>query len=340
MAEAQPNPVRTVIRLNSNTGEVTNFMLPSERNKGMAMGSHGVMVDYRTGIVWFNADGGLGRIDSKDSNPKIQRFVPPQGMARVGTSFCTDSKGNVWSAAPITPGQTDDGGLRFDVETQKFSEFHHPVPGGRTYAIGCDAEGNGWWSQMSGSHYDVMGKSDIETGKSIEIPLTPMSYRKEILNNDDLEFYKLAGSSVNNAPPWTQGPRRLSGDQLGNIWVADWWGNNIVKIDSKTNKVLKYYPYPNPEHVSIFATAVDKNGMVWMNLMNADAVAKFDPKTEKWTEYELPSRGSETRDIAIDNSKDPVEVWVPSFRTNKMVRLQFRTTEQMRDVKTASLAGK
>ena len=86
---------------------------------------------------------------------------------------------------------------------------------------------------------------------------------------------------------------------------------------------------PNTGFPGVYDAVVDKNGMVWINLMNADRVAKFDPEIEKWTEYLLPSLGTETRHISVDNHKDQVEVWTPYWRTSKLARLQFRTKEQL-----------
>ena len=77
-------------------------------------------------------------------------------------------------------------------------------------------------------------------------------------------------------------------------------------------------PYASP-----YALAVDKNGVVWINTMNHDVLTKFDPRTERFTEYVLPTRGTEIRHVQIDNRTDPVTVWAPYNRSNKVVRLQF-----------------
>ena len=58
--------------------------------------------------------------------------------------------------------------------------------------------------------------------------------------------------------------------------------------------------------------------------MNTDRVAKFDPATEQFTEYLLPTRGTEARFISVDNNTNPPAVWVPCYRTNKLARLQLR----------------
>jgi streptogramin lyase len=318
IADSQANSVRTVMRLDPKTGEVKNFKLPGRGE--LAKRSHGISID-RNGNAWFNADSGLGKIDTKTE--KVEWFDPPRGMMRVGGTIDVDNQGIVWASA-------DDGALRFDPATKQFTEYKSLSSGyeGRTYGIAVDADGNCWWAQMD---YDKLGKSDIRSGKSLEVVLQPRPGWDENVTARDREIFKAAGADWNSAPLWAQGPRRLSADKKGNIvWVADWWGDNLAKIDIKTNKVLGYYQYPaGLGYAGVYSTVVDKNGMIWMNLMNADRVARFDPKTEKWTTIQLPSLGTETRFIAVDNRTDPVEVWTPYWRTSRIARIQFRTRQQL-----------
>ena len=69
--------------------------------------------------------------------------------------------------------------------------------------------------------------------------------------------------------------------------------------------------------------------MVWANMMQTDRVARYDPKTQTWVEFQLPTRGAETRYVAVDNNTDRVEVWLPQGKASSMVRLQFRTAEEI-----------
>jgi streptogramin lyase len=48
----------------------------------------------------------------------------------------------------------------------------------------------------------------------------------------------------------------------------------------------------------------DKNGEIW-----AGRFVRFNPKTDRWTEYVLPEPVSYGRRTRIDNSTDPVTVW-------------------------------
>ena len=308
---------RTYGRLNPATGELQDFKILSDR--GTVLGSHGVKVDEQ-GRVWFNAGNNLQMVDSKDPTLKLNTYVPPAGMGSVGGHIQISPQGYIWAAS--------NGGLMFDPATKVFKRFDHPNPGGQTYGIGADSGGNGWWAQMGGQAYDEIGHSDLATGKSVAIKLDPIPGMKELATSADLEMYKSAGAEFNAAPWWAEGPRRLGGDLLGNMWVSDWWGNNLAKIDVKTNRVTKIY-YPNKEHVGLYQPVFDNAGRVWVNLMTADRVARYDPKTDTWAEFLLPNRGTETRHMAVDNFKPQVEAWTPYWRTNQMARIQVRTPQQM-----------
>ena len=86
------------------------------------------------------------------------------------------------------------------------------------------------------------------------------------------------------------------------------------------NRTRRIRPHPS---------VVDNHHNVWLNLMNDDSVLKFEPATQKWTEYRLPTRGAETRHIAVlDRGASPVVV-VPYWRSSKVAKLEFRTKEQI-----------
>ena len=113
--------------------------------------------------------------------------------------------------------------------------------------------------------------------------------------------------------------------------MADAWGDNLAKIDIHTNKVTMY---PSPtKYAGIYSTVVDKNHVVWMNMMNNDSVGKFDPATGKWTEYMLPSHGTEPRHIAIRELPNSIEVAIPYSRTSKVALMRFRTKQDLQALK-------
>jgi streptogramin lyase len=337
IVNSQPNVTRTYARIDSKTGEVTNFKVLDEQ--GHVRTSHGMRKDSN-GILWFNvyarggeaARGGLARLDPVTM--KFDLYTPPAGMSGVAGSIDIDGKGKIW-------GSTDGGAIQFDPDTQKFTEFKSQTMRtaqggdctgtscGTTYGVGADSEGNGYWAQMG---LDIVGKADINTGKVMEIKMPPRNDKMEMATPEERALYDKYGSDWNSAIPYSEGPRRLSGDHKGNaVWVADSWGDNLAKIDIHTNKVTMY---PSPtKYAGIYSTVVDKNHNVWANMMNNDSVGKFDPSTGKWTEYMLPSHGAESRHIAINEQGKSIEVGIPYSRTSKVALMRFRTKQDLQALK-------
>ena len=327
-----PSKGRTVGKIDPNTGIVTDYMV--EGRRGTPASAHGITRDQK-GILWFNAsaggdeEGAPGRLARIDPNTgKIDSFSPPKGMQGVAGTLDVDGKGQIWAT-------TNTGALRFDPETKTFKEFKSSATANAdglttTYGLAADREGNGWWAEMNN---DLVGKSDIETGKSIEVKLPPhVAASDRVLTPDEKKMYALGGSDWNSAKPWAQAPRRLAADKNGDdVWVCDWYGGNLARIDIHTLKV-KIYPVPTPS-AEPYAAVVDSNHNVWVNLMNADMVVKFDPKTEHWTEYSLPTLGTELRHVSILEQNGTTQVYVPYERLSKEARLTFRTKEDLQALK-------
>jgi streptogramin lyase len=312
IADSQADTLRTIARLDPRTGEVRNYRVPGRY--GLAREGHGLVVD-KNGHAWLNTGGGLLGVDPKAD--KVTYYQPPRGIGGVGGTLDADNDGMIWASSA-------EGAVRFDPATGKFTDYKSKVRGfvGMTYGIAVDSQGNGWWAQMA---IDRLVVGNGRTGEITEVPLAPVAKWDNLLTDRDRKVFSQIGSFWNNAAPWAQGPRRLGAERNGNyVWVANYWGNNLARIDIRTHRVT-YYDYPDQKAFpGIYEVTVDKNGIVWLCMMNSDTVVKFDPKAEKWTEYRVPSLGTEARFVAVDNTKDPVEVWMPAYRLNKIMRLQFR----------------
>ena len=326
-----PSSDITLGRVDTKTGDVKFLKVPGAR--GMAAASHGLTRDGQ-GNLWFNVInpaetpgiGALGRLNP--STEKIDEFFPPKGMTGTQGTIDVDGKGKVWITTNI-------GVLRFDPDTRQFTEFKSSTftnaDGiGTTYGLAADREGNAWWAELS---IDIVGHSDVETGKSLEVKLPPVQAQLNNLNDADRKLYAITGSDWGSAVPWREGPRRLGADKQGNfVYVCDYYGGNIAKIDIHTQKAT-LIPLPRPDSQEPYHATVDKNHNVWVNVMSSDSIMRFNPATSQWTEFTLPTLGAETRYISLLEQNGSLQVILPYWRTRKVARMTLRTKEDVQALK-------
>jgi len=313
-----PNKQASIGRVNTRTGEVKLISIPAAN--GLAAQSHG-MTRTPDGTLWFNINpgrGSLGRLDPKTE--KIDVFTPPEKMSPTGgaTTVDYDGKGKIWVSAP-------DGVLRFDPQTQTWTEYKtasFKMPGGTgiTYGVAADRAGNGYWAVMI---HDIIGVADGESGKATEIKLAPIQSALARVKQDELEFYKsYSQPDFNNPLPFAQGPRRMGTDKNADVlWVGNSWGANLARIDTRTLAV-SYVPLPDrmqPYHVH-----VDSKHRAWTNLWGGDRVMRYDPATQTWTAFDLPTRGAEPRYISVHEQQGQMRVVLPYFRARKIAVMTLR----------------
>jgi len=326
-----PSRTTTVGRIDAKTGAVKTFKLDDVR--GYAIGTHGITRD-ENGILWFNTRsnvvrgiGGLARLDPKTE--KITVYQPPTGMSGTAGTLDPDMKGNVWVTSP-------DGALRFNAAEEKFTEFKSKTYKNEhgtavVYGLAADRVGNGWWLLMS---QDLVDYSDIKTGKSAEFKLPPENGESEILTADERKLYDKFQPPDFNAPyPWAQGPRRMGADKDSDyVWIGDSFGGNLARVNIET-KDVKLVPLPRPDSQQPYEVAIDKSHNVWTNMWSADLIGKYDQTTGKWTLFDLPTRGSETRYISLLERDGKMQVVLPYSRARKVAVMTFRSEADLQALK-------
>ena len=304
-------PERSVGKLDTKTGKVTGYMLPDKN--GQAVSTHGIAADQE-GNMWLTngTEGTILKFDPRTE--QFERFPKPESMtARIGGTLVVDQQGNAWATQPT-------GAFRLNPKTREYTEYKSVTPGGNQYGIAIDSVGNAWFAHM---YADRVSYIDAKTGEAGEVVIPPATNE---FDPKDVEIAKRSGATIDGNPVVYQaGPRRLGTDPNGDsVWIGEYFAGRLGKINIHTKEYTSYevpYKYSSP-----YDARVDKNHMVWVVLMNSDRIAKFDPVTEKFTEYPFPSVGTDTRFIDIDNSTDPPTIWIPYYRPNRMARIQFRNT--------------
>ena len=334
--QAHPTKTTTVARTDAKTGETKIFKL--NEPGGYASNAHGIIRDPQ-GYLWFNSRPsaprglrqGLVKIDPKTQT--LTKYVPPESMSFTAGSLDFDGKGQIWVTSP-------DGGLRFDPVAEKFQEFKsvtYKSEAGTVavYGIAADRDGNGWWAGMT---QDLINKGDVATGKTTEFKLPPDRKELDFLTADEKKFYATFAPPDFNTPyPWAQGPRRMGTDKNADVlWVANSFGGNYARIDTKTSE-LKLIDLPKPQVQQPYHIAVDKTHGAWTNLWSTDQVTRYDPATDKWTLFDLPTRGTETRYIALlEKEGQPMQVVIPYSRLRKIAVMAPRSEADIAILKSSA----
>lgn len=239
--------------------------------------------------IW-TLDGGPNHrwIEYRAESGKFRTFAVPADLKGNGNgnTIRQHPNGTVWVASGGANGMVE-----LDPETQKWSVFQSPagIKNHRSvgpYGFSFDGAGDVWFAEYANN---AVGRVDPSTGKV-----------------DDFEV------PVANAIP-----RKVTTDKDGNIWVALHETGQLLKIDYKNPSNMKMY-MPPEEHPGTYSPSADlKNGYIWVSLQSVDKIARFDPKTEKWTEFPVPTAEMDVRRIEVDQ-RNPNRVWWSGTISNHM----------------------
>ena len=326
------NPYRSVGKIDAATGLVTNVHVPRRRTPEMASAVHDLIADQE-GTLWFGADGRLIALDP--DTLEWEAVTTPDGeLVRAGGFHDKDGLGGVWGAVR-------GGAIRYDPGTRTATEYRNPIQKDKrgsagTYGMAGDRDGNGWLSQYG---FDVMVKHEYATGESysIQLPQSPYAPPDDLFVGDDRRIFDMMGGSLfhGRGHPWMHTIRKPGGGEPSNAaWGPGWTSDHLVKIDIETHDVT-LYPFPYRDG-GCYQAVVDLDGIVWTVFTNADAVGRFDPESEEWTWYDLPTVGTESHGLQVVTVDGRTQVGVPYWGSSKMAKLEFLTADEREALKVAA----
>lgn len=217
-------------------------------------------------------------------------------------------------------GSTGLGAVRMNIRTGEVTEYQTPTADSRPYDMDIDRFDNVWLSQIA---IDKMAVVDGHTSEVTEIQIP--KYTSPDIRPEDVEIYNKVGSWDHNSALGQQGPRRLGADRRGDyVYAGTYWTGYIAQFDARTKTFVKLHAVPNGRFGQPYKPFPDKNHMVWFGMSADDSLGKLNPNTGKITMYPLPSRGTNSRHLAVDDSTGIPTVWVPYTGVGKIARVQFR----------------
>lgn len=343
---------RTYARIDTRTGELTEFKLNARIGKGVAVGeeslgaaggkssavtSHGIMRtpegNMYINLTGYSAPASLGLIHTKTG--EIEIFTPPKDMYGVGGHVDWDGKGYAWAAANA-------GAVRFDPRTGEWMGFKSPTgprEGGATYGVAGLRDGGAFWAQIglnTVSYTDAAGSAP----KALKLPET--SYISENdLTAEDKAFYASTLAGVQTGPAGHQGPRRIQADKNGeDVWAGTLiGGNTLYHVNSRTLE-QKFYKLPEGAY-GAYMPVIDKDHNVWVGMQGSANVGKFNPKTQEWTLIPWATRGAATRHLSHYDRPDGVtEIVAALWGTPTSGRMIIRRQSDVDALKAQVAAGK
>ena len=255
--------------------------------------AHGLTVDP-FGNIWFTEQGAgaLGRFDPRTKTMTHYRIPPLQNPATLPAgiqapldrnasphTLIADAQGNIWFTAGRDPVR------KMNVETGEFTEYVIREGGGGLYGITRDPRSRRIW--YAGLGINEVGYIDPATGKVTHFTmLTPDA-----------------------------GPRRLHLDSEGVAWCNLYNVSKIARIDPATGTVTEW-DLPGPRDGHPYAFGIDNKDRIWTSTYRDDRLHMFDPKTERFTTYLMPSKGNGLRDFFLDEKG---WLWAGVFGRNQVI---------------------
>jgi virginiamycin B lyase len=125
-------------------------------------------------------------------------------------------------------------------------------------------------------------------------------------------------------------PHDVIVDEHGMVWYSDFAEQYFGRLDPQTGKVTEWSVpelkpgYPN----GMLDLEEDKDGQFWLGMMFQGALARFDPKTEKFQIYPLPSElndmDAQLDFVSLHYAVDG-KVWTDNGGHREILRLDLKT---------------
>lgn len=221
-------------------------------------------------------------------------------LAGGGHSVEADENGDMWITAP-GPEQI----IKFDVTTKEFTRFDQP-------RIGDDLG-----SYPHTLHFDAMGRIWYTLTRSNHVcrfdPATA-----------EFTYYDLplADPAVSGVPIPVAYGCDVAPDQT--VWWSHLFGHMIGRVDPVSGEVTAWRPpFDGPRRLE-----VGPDNVVWVPGYGSGELGGFDPRTETWKVYDLPTQPTgEELPYNVGANKRNGEVWITGSNSNTLIRFLPETEE-------------
>jgi virginiamycin B lyase len=230
---------------------------------------HGLVED-KAGNIWFTGNniGIIGKLDPKTG--AVSEYPLPDKNARDAHSLTFDQSGILWFTV-----QNSNFVGRLDPKTGEIKLKAPPTAKARPYGI-----------QVTSKGVPVV----VEFGVNKVMTVDPRTF--------DMKEYVLPNAAAR--------PRRLAIGPDDIVWYADFARGFLGRLDLASGAV-KEWPSPSGPKSEPYGIVFTK-GALWYNESGAkpNTIVRFDPKTEKFQTWAIPSGGDIVRNMDVTPDGNPV----------------------------------
>lgn len=231
-------------------------------------------------------------------------------------SFAYSKKdGNIF----ITPSMQQ-GLLEFNPRSREFT--FHAMPGGfYPHTIRIDAQDRVWFTLALSSQVAMFDR-EKQSFKLYDLPARSFKERM-ILNALPLIFWMDPENRPTPAPDrdGTGLPMPYGIDVApdGNIWVTRLYANDLAMINPETDEISMIdFPFGGPRRLR-----VDAENNVWIVAFQDSLLVKYEPKTGRFSKYELPVVNEIPYALNIDKKRRVV--WVNGNQSDTLLAFDIAT---------------
>jgi virginiamycin B lyase len=305
-------------------GEATKYIAVEYELPNNKAEPHEIAVDLEgNGWVTQRVGGKLGRFDPKTL--AYTEIAPPAGQSQTNrlNAITRAPNGKLW----FIDGGPNRRWLSYDPTTKEFDVYELPKlksgsASGNTMRV--HPNGTVWLNSIAANQVIRLDPASreftvYEVPAGIKRGRTASPYGMAISGDNKVWFIENAVSQMGRIDPATgkidefpifvKNPVARKGgmDSEGNVWVGLHGVGKLMKIDYKTTKMTVYDP--PTEDAGVYSVQGDpKSRIVWFSEQHVDKMARFDFRTETFTEFPLANAESDPRRIEIDPT-NPNRIW-------------------------------